>query len=65
MIERLFPDNHKKKIEDIDLSELKKMGIKGMIIDIDNTLIDYHKNIKETTINWLNEAIKNIFGKFI
>lgn len=56
MIERLFPDKHLKKVEDINLTELKKIGIKGMIIDIDNTLIDYNKNMRETTIEWINKA---------
>jgi len=58
MIERLFPDKYMKKIEDIDLSELSQLGIKGMIIDIDNTLIDYHKNMRKSTVEWINNAKK-------
>ena len=61
MIERLFPDKHIKKVEDINLAELKKMGLKGMIIDIDNTLIDYNKNLRESTIEWINNAKKEEF----
>jgi len=56
MIERLFPDKHLKQVEDIKLEELKKMGIKGMIIDIDNTLIDYNKNMRGSTIEWVSKA---------
>lgn len=56
MIERFFPDDFVKKIEDINITELKEKGVKGLIIDIDNTLIDYDKNIHDETIEW----IKNV-----
>ena len=65
MIERLFPDKQLKKVEDINLSELKKIGIKGMIIDIDNTLIDYNKNMRETTIEWINKAREEQFKIYL
>ena len=65
MIERFFPDRFLKKVEDIDLVELKKAGIKGMIIDIDNTLIDYHKNMRQSTIEWIENAKKQEFKIYL
>ncbi|MBQ7667763.1 MAG: YqeG family HAD IIIA-type phosphatase [Clostridia bacterium] len=59
MIERFFPDMYVKKVEDINFDNLKNKGIKGMILDIDNTLIDYYKNIRESTIEWIDTAKKN------
>lgn len=38
----LYPDLLYEKIEDIDLSLLKDKGIKGFILDIDNTLVIPH-----------------------
>lgn len=56
MIERLFPDKYFKKVEDIDINELKKANIKGLIIDIDNTLIDYNRVMRPSTAKWVKEA---------
>ena len=38
----LYPDLLYEKIEDIDLNLLKERGIKGFILDIDNTLVIPH-----------------------
>ena len=39
MIERFFPDLMVERVQDIDLEMLKEMNIKGLILDIDNTLV--------------------------
>lgn len=38
MIEKFKPDMYKKSIYDIDYKKLKKMGIKCLLFDLDNTL---------------------------
>ena len=56
MIERLFPDKHVKKVEDISYAELKNKKIKAILLDIDNTIINYEREIKEPVIEWINKA---------
>ena len=48
-----------KKIEDITIQFLKKQNIKLLILDVDNTLIDYHQNFAEEVKQWL----KNLQGQ--
>ena len=37
----LYPDFYCKNIKDVDIEKLKENNIKGIILDVDNTLIDY------------------------
>ena len=48
------PNLYLKSVEDITIDLLNKNNIKGLILDIDNTLIDYDKNLPEGIINWCN-----------
>ena len=41
MIKKLYPTAYIASIYDMDLEELKAQGIKGIIFDIDNTLVPY------------------------
>ena len=50
----LYPNGYFKKVSEITLEYLKENNIKGLILDVDNTLIDYYKNISDSTINWVN-----------
>lgn len=43
MLKKLLPDHHVDSIYDIDLEELKNRGIKGIITDLDNTLIEWDR----------------------
>lgn len=47
-----YPKGYFKKVSEISLEYLKENNIKGLILDVDNTLIDYYKNISEDIINW-------------
>lgn len=51
----LYPKSYFKKIEDINIEFLQKNKIKALLLDLDNTLIDYNQNIKEETIQWVKE----------
>ena len=54
----LYPDAMYDRIEDIDIDKLKKLNIKGMILDIDNTLMDKTKILQKPVIDWV-EKVKN------
>ncbi len=51
----LYPNLHLDKVEQITIEILKKNNIKALILDVDNTLIDYYKNMSESVIQWANE----------
>ena len=41
MIKKLYPTTYLKSIYEMDIGQLKEEGIKGIIFDIDNTLVPY------------------------
>lgn len=43
----IYPDYYCDKVTDITLEFLQKKGIKGVILDVDNTLIDFDRNLLE------------------
>ena len=55
----LYPDAYLKNVKEITLDFLNKNNIKGLILDIDNTLIDYDKNLLEGTEEWCNTLKQN------
>lgn len=55
---RLYPNECFDKVEQITIEYLQKRKIKALILDVDNTLIDYHRNLSETIIQWVKE-LKN------
>lgn len=54
-MKKLYPNLYLRKIEDITIEQLIKNKIKLLILDVDNTLIDYYKNLSEDVINWTKE----------
>lgn len=50
-----YPDRYMKKVEDIDIEFLKKNKLKALILDVDNTLIDYNKKLSEEIVNWARD----------
>lgn len=66
LIKKYFkPDKSFKDVSEIDLEELKKEGIKGLIIDLDDTLVPSDKKIPIEFINsWLMKSKKE-FNVFI
>lgn len=55
----LYPDFYYDSVADISLKTLEENNIKGLILDVDNTLIDYQKNLDEKIIKWVDELKKN------
>ena len=54
-----YPDGYFKKVSEISLEYLKENNIKGLILDVDNTLIDYYRNMSEETVEWANNLKQN------
>lgn len=54
-----YPKGYFNKVSEISLEYLKENNIKGLILDVDNTLIDYYKNMSEETKNWVYDLKKN------
>lgn len=54
----LYPNAHLKNVREITIDFLKENKIKALILDVDNTLIDYDKNLPQETIEWA-ENLKN------
>lgn len=52
---RWYPKEHFEKVEEITIEFLQKNKIKVLILDVDNTLIDYHRNLSESIIHWVGE----------
>ena len=59
----LYPNGYFNKVSDITLDYIKRNSIKGLILDVDNTLIDYYRKFEDGTIEWVNE-LKNAGMKF-
>ena len=51
----LYPDAYLNKVEEITIEFLQKNKLKALILDIDNTLIDYNKNLSESVIKWAKD----------
>lgn len=49
----LYPKAYFKNIREIDIEFLKKNKIKGIILDVDNTLINYYKEFENGTEQWV------------
>ncbi|MBI0576424.1 YqeG family HAD IIIA-type phosphatase [Neobacillus cucumis] len=60
MLKQFLPDEHVKSILDINPNELKKRGIKGIITDLDNTLVEWDRpNATPQLISWFDEMKKH------
>ena len=58
MFEKFYPNVILDKVQDISIEKLDKNNIKGLILDIDNTLVPEHmKEADENAVKWI-ERIK-------
>ena len=48
----LYPDAYFSKVEEISIEFLQKNKIKALILDVDNTLIDFNHNLSQSVIDW-------------
>ena len=54
-MKKIYPNLYYKKVEEITIETLLKNKIKLLILDVDNTLIDYYKNLSEEVKQWTKE----------
>ena len=54
-----YPDGYFQKVSEIGLEYLEENHIKGLILDVDNTLISYDKTMTEDTIIWATTMKEN------
>ena len=52
---KIYPKAYFNNVREIKIDFLQKNNIKGLILDVDNTLIDYDKNLSKETIKWAND----------
>lgn len=55
----LYPNIYLNNVKEINLEFLKENNIKGLILDIDNTLIDYDKNLLKGIDKWCENLKQN------
>lgn len=51
----LYPKAYFNNVREICYEFLKENNINAVVLDVDNTLIDYDRNLPEETIIWANE----------
>lgn len=51
----LYPKAHFDKVEQITTEFLREHRINALILDVDNTLIDYQRKMRESIAKWANE----------
>lgn len=61
----LYPNADFKKVSEITVDFLNKNNIKALILDVDNTLIDYYSNLSEETITWAQKLKNNNIKLYI
>lgn len=60
MLKKFLPDQHVKSIFDITPESLKAMGVKAIITDLDNTLVEWDRpNATPNLIKWFEEMKKH------
>lgn len=53
-----YPNFYCNNVRDITIEFLKENNIKGLILDVDNTLIDYYRKFEDGTIEWAENLKK-------
>lgn len=62
MFKLLYPKQHLNSIFELDPGELKSMGIRGIIVDMDNTLVPWNdRTVHPRLANWLAGLKKDGF----
>ena len=61
----LYPNAHLNNVREITTNFLQNNKINALILDVDNTLIDYDKNLPEETIKWAKELKNNNIKLYI
>ncbi len=54
-----YPDYYCDRVTDITIDLLKENQIKGIILDVDNTLIDFDRNLLQGAKDWVQKMKEN------
>lgn len=54
----LYPKAHFNNVREITIEFLRENEITALILDVDNTLIDYDRNLAEETVQWAENLKK-------
>lgn len=53
-----MPDLVRKSVFEIDLEELRRQGIRGLILDLDNTVIHWNRDVLESKMcDWFYQSM--------
>ena len=61
----LYPKLYFNSVKEITIQDLKKNRIEGLILDVDNTLIDYYKEFPEGVEEWIQKMKENQIKLYI
>jgi HAD superfamily phosphatase (TIGR01668 family) len=57
LLRRFCPDYMVKRINDLDPEDLKSIGVKGVLLDLDNTLLPWKsKEMPPETLEWIDRC---------
>ena len=56
MFKNLYPDEYLNGIDDIDLEMYAEQGIKGIITDVDNTIVPHGAPADEHAVEWFKRS---------
>ncbi|MFS0822621.1 YqeG family HAD IIIA-type phosphatase [Bacillus sp. 1P02SD] len=60
MLKKFLPNEHVKSVFEISPSKLKELGIKGVITDLDNTLVEWDRpSATPELVEWFTDLKKN------
>lgn len=62
---KFIPNLYQKNIYEIDYKKLKKLGIKCLLFDLDNTCVPYHDNTFDIRLKKLFDKLKKLNFKVI
>ncbi len=54
----MYPNAYFSSVKDITIEFLLKNKIKALILDVDNTLIDYNKNLSQDIVKWAKDLLE-------
>lgn len=57
----LYPNTYITNVKEITIELLNKNNIKGLLLDVDNTLIDFDLKLLEGSKEWINTLKENNF----
>ncbi|WP_413380102.1 YqeG family HAD IIIA-type phosphatase [Alkalihalobacillus sp. 1P02AB] len=60
MLKKLFPNQYVKSIFEINLTELKELGVKGIITDLDNTLVEWDRALATPEVKGWFKTIQQL-----